>query len=119
MRILIIDPMAASLDWIMRLQEEGHKIKWAVKPDDKVAKVGKGIVERVPDLSDFMNWPDMVFYADNTYYTHYAEAFRKRGVPVIGPNLETSRVGTGPRCGHEGAETGRGGLPANQGVYRL
>jgi phosphoribosylamine--glycine ligase len=89
MKILIIDPMAASLDWIMRLQEEDHKIKWAVKPDDKVSKVGKGIVERVPDLSDFMNWPDMVFYADNTYYTHYAEAFRKRGVPVIGPNLET------------------------------
>lgn len=90
MRILCIDPQAASLDWTMRCIADGHQVKWCVKSDDKVAKVGKGIVERIDNLYDWMKWPDLVFYCDNTYQMQYAEAFRKRGIPVIGATLESA-----------------------------
>lgn len=89
MRILVIDPQAASLDWTMRCIEDGHQVKWAVKPDDKVAKVGKGIVERV-DIFDYFRWPDLVFFCDNTYHLQAGEQWRKRGVPVIGPSIEAT-----------------------------
>lgn len=90
MRILVIDQQAASLDWTMRCQRDGHDVKWMVKPDEKVAKVGKGIVERIDDLYDWLKWPDLVFYADNTYYLQAVEPFRKRGVPVIACTTEAS-----------------------------
>lgn len=90
MRILIIDQQAASLDWTMRCQADGHDVKWLVKPDEKVVKVGKGIVERIDDLYDWLKWPDLVFYADNTYYLQAVEPFRKRGVPVIACTIEAS-----------------------------
>lgn len=90
MRILIIDPQAASLDWTMRCISDGHQVKWLVKPDEKVAKVGKGIVERVSDIYDWVKWPDMVFFCDNTYHLQLGEYWRKRGVPVIGPSEEAS-----------------------------
>lgn len=90
MRILVIDPMASSLDWTMRCIADGHQVKWVVKPDEKVAKVGKGIVERVNDVFDWLKWPDMVFFCDNTYHLQLGDYFRKRGVPVIGPTPEAT-----------------------------
>lgn len=88
MRILVIDPQAASLDWTIRCQQDGHKVKWCVKTDPKVAKVGAGIVERVDDLYEWIKWPDMVFFSDNTYYMQYGDVWRNAGVPVIGPSQE-------------------------------
>lgn len=87
MKILVIDPMASALDWSMRCQAEGHKVKWCVKSDEKVAKVGKGIVERVDDLFEYKHWPDMVFFTDNTYHLQAGDMWRKMGVPVIGPSI--------------------------------
>lgn len=86
MRILIIDPQAASLDWAMRCMKDGHQVKWLVKNDAKVAKVGNGIVARIDDLYEWFKWPDMVFYADNTLWLQAVEQWKKRGVPVIGPS---------------------------------
>lgn len=89
MKILIIDPQAASLDWAMRCIDDGHQVKWVVKNDDKVAKVGKGIVERIDNLYDWKRWPDMVFFADNTLHLQAADMWRTMGVPVIGPSTAT------------------------------
>ena len=86
MKILIIDPQASSLDWSMRCQADGHKVKWVVKSDEKVAKVGRGIIERVDDLYEYKHWPDMVFFADNTTWLQAGDMWRARGVPVIGPS---------------------------------
>ncbi len=86
MKILIIDPQAASLDWAMRCQQDGHKVKWLVKNDEKVAKVGKGIVERINDLYEYKHWPDLVFFADNTLWLQAGDMWRARGVPVVGPS---------------------------------
>ncbi len=90
MRILIVDAQAASLDWCIRCQADGHQVKWYVKTDEKVAKVGKGIVERIDDLYDWLKWPDMVFFSDNTLYLQAADVWRKQGVPVIGPSQKTA-----------------------------
>jgi phosphoribosylamine---glycine ligase len=89
MRILIIDPQAASLDWVMRCQADGHKVKCMVKNDPKVEKVGKGVVERIDDLYEWFKWPDMVFYADNTLWLQAVDQWKSRGVPVIGPSQES------------------------------
>lgn len=90
MRIIVIDPLASSLDWSMRCIAEGHQVKWVVKPDDKVAKVGKGIVERITDLYEWLKWPDLVVFADNTYYLQAGDAWRARGVRVIGPTPDAT-----------------------------
>jgi len=88
MRILVIDACAASLDWTMRCIQDGHQVKWVVT-NPKMAMVGKGIVERV-DPYEWLKWPDLVFYTDNTKYLHLVENFKTRGVAVIGPNTETA-----------------------------
>lgn len=90
MRILIVDPQASSLDWAMRCIADGHKVKWCVKTDDKVAKVGKGIVERIDDLYVWKRWPDLVFFTDNTYYLQAGDMWRQMGIPVIGPSLSAA-----------------------------
>lgn len=90
MRILVIDSQAASLDWTMRCIADGHEVKWYVPPDDKVLNVGKGIVQRVDDPSDWYRWADLIFFSDNTKYIQYADSWRKKGWPVISASVETA-----------------------------
>ena len=89
MRILVIDSQAASLDWTMRCIADGHQVKWYVPPDDKVVNVGKGIVERVKDPSDWYRWADLIFFSDNTKYIQYADSWRAKGWPVISASQRT------------------------------
>jgi len=89
MKILVIDSQAASLDWTMRCIEDGHTVKWYVPPDPKVDLVGKGIVERVQDPSDWYRWADLIFFSDNTKYIQHADSWRKQGWPVISGSTET------------------------------
>lgn len=89
MKILVVDSQAASLDWTMRCIEDGHQVKWYVPPDDKVKNVGKGIVDRVDDPSDWYRWADLIFFSDNTKYILYADSWRKQGFPVISASAET------------------------------
>ena len=90
MKILVIDSQAASLDWTMRCIAAGHKVKWYVPPDEKVKNVGKGIVERVNDPSEWWRWADLIFFSDNTKYIQNADAWRKAGWPVISASKETA-----------------------------
>lgn len=89
MKILIIDNQAASLDWTMRCIADGHTVKWYVPPDPKVTNVGKGIVERVDDPSDWYRWADLIFFSDNTKYIQHADSWRKQGYTVISASVET------------------------------
>lgn len=90
MKILVIDPCELSLDWTMRCQAEGHKVKWYVKPDDKYRYVGKGIVERVDSPIEWAKWADLIFFTDNTRYTHMVDEWRKQGIAVVGPNSKAT-----------------------------
>jgi phosphoribosylamine--glycine ligase len=84
MRILVIDPLASALDWIMRCQDAGHKVKWWVKPSPKSKDVGVGIAERVADPREWAKWADLIFMADNTMYVEGMDTWRKAGWPVVG-----------------------------------
>lgn len=84
MKILVIDPCGASLDWSMRCQSDGHKVKWYVKPDPKIKDIGRNIVERVEDPTVWAKWADLILFADNTRYTHMVDAWRAQGITVVG-----------------------------------
>lgn len=91
MRILVIDSLASSLDWTIRCQEDGHEVKWYVPPDDKIANVGKGIVERVDDPRDWCKWADLIFLSDNTKWLLEVDRWRQQGWPVIGPTPKAAQ----------------------------
>lgn len=90
MRILVIDNQASSLDWTMRCQQDGHKVKWYVPPDEKTKEVGKGIVERVNDPREWFKWAELIFLSDNTKWLKEVDTWRKAGWPVIGPSPEAA-----------------------------
>ena len=91
MRILVVDRYGASLNWTRRLIADGHKVKWYVSPDPKVALVGKGIVDRVDDPRDWYKWADLIFFTDNTKWQREADAWRSMGWPVIAPGVEGAK----------------------------
>lgn len=96
MRILVIDANAASLDWTMRCQRDGHKVKWYVPPKDKgpsdfYSNVGRGIVERVDSPHEWYRWADLIVFTDNTKLIELGHAWRKQGWPVIGPSPTTQQ----------------------------
>lgn len=91
MRILVIDKFGSSLNWTRRCIADGHKVKWYVPADDKVALVGKGIVERVADPREWYRWADLIFFTDNTKWLHEADAWRANGWPVISAGVEGAK----------------------------
>ena len=87
MKILVVDKFGASLNWTMRCIEDGHKVKWYVSNDEKVALVGKGIVDRVSDPREWYRWADLIVFTDNTKWMREADAWRTAGWPVIAPGV--------------------------------
>lgn len=88
MRILVIDPCGAALDWCMRCLDDGHEVRWFMVDNDKTKNIGKGIVEKVKDWRDWARWSDMIFLADNTKYLRELDKWRREGHVVIGPTSE-------------------------------
>ena len=88
MRILVIDPCGAALDWCMRCQDDGHDVKWFISVNEKTKDIGKGIIQRVDDWRDWARWSDMMFLADNTKYLRELDKWRREGNIVIGPTSE-------------------------------
>lgn len=91
MKILVIDNEGLALDWTMRCQRAGHKIKWYCPPDSKnfYTEVGKGIVERVNNPHDWYRWADLIFFTTNAKLIELGDAWRKQGWPVIAPSPST------------------------------
>lgn len=93
MRILVIDANGSSLDWSMRCQRDGHKVKWYIPPQKAAFepfKVGQGIIERVSSPHDWYKWADLIFFTDNTKWLEVAESWRSQGWPVIAPSVEAA-----------------------------
>lgn len=91
-RLLIVDTFAEfCLDFALRCAADGWEVKWFSSPDsDRGLRVGKGAVERVPDFEAWMRWADVVFVADNTKYLNRMDQWRKQGVRIVGPSVETA-----------------------------
>lgn len=91
MKILIIDSAGSSLDWALRCQDDGHKVKVFIDPAYKGREnIGKGLIERVEDYQPWMRWADLVFLTDNTKYIDRMDAWRKEQPAIIAPNRETA-----------------------------
>jgi phosphoribosylamine--glycine ligase len=94
MNILIIDAMGTCLDFALRCMDYGHTIKAYIRnnKDGNRSMVGNGgLLNRVSDWEAHMNWADLVFCTDNTFYIHQLERYRDKGYPIIGPSIDTNR----------------------------
>ena len=91
MRILVIDEVATALDWIMRCQDDGHKVKWFIPRDRKEwHDIGKGICPHIENYNDWARWADLIFFTGNTKYTESIDKWRRAGIPVIGTNKKSA-----------------------------
>lgn len=90
MRLLCIDTFGeAVLGWLMRCKAAGHAVKWFVGKSD--CPVGKGMIERVDDWRQWMNWADVVFLTDNLKYLYELDFWRERSIKIVGPSQEGAR----------------------------
>jgi phosphoribosylamine--glycine ligase len=84
MRILIIDNEGLALDWVLRCQQDGHKVKWFIRQTDGTKFFGRGgIADIVNDYNDWAKWADLIFFTDNSKYLQQGEAWKKQGMKVI------------------------------------
>ena len=93
MNILIIDATGVGLDFALRCQCYGHDVRIFIRnnKDGTRSEVGDGIVKRVPHWEPHMNWADLIFCTDNTFYIHSLERYRDQGYPIFGPSIQTNR----------------------------
>lgn len=87
MKILCVDAYGESaLDWLLRCVESGHQVKWFFAESSRNKYIGCGLIERVKDWRPWMLWADLVFVPDNVKYVRELDAWRARGVPILGCN---------------------------------
>lgn len=91
MKILIIDTCNLGLDFAIRCQHSGHKVKHFIRHTKQGfrSEVGDGIVERVSAWEPHMIWADLIFCTYHDFYIHQLEVYREKGYPIIGPSLAT------------------------------
>ena len=91
MRLLIIDPAGAALDLAVRAKRAGHAVKHFITQKEKTKHIGRGLVDVVEELKPWINWPDLIFLADNTKYLREVDTLRAFGVPIVGPSHEAAQ----------------------------
>ena len=106
MRILVIDTTSNCLDLAMRWQHWGHDVRWYDRPKDgEPRRAGMGIVKKLdkwPEvLSKWMDWADLIYLPDNTFYITPLESYRLAGYPIFGPGIEASNLELDREAGQE------------------
>lgn len=93
MKILLIDPISAILDFAMRLDATGHTVRVFMGQTEHGmrSKVGNGLIDRVEDWRPSMKWADLIVLSDNTKYMRELDTFRLQGYPIFGPTAETAQ----------------------------
>lgn len=101
MKILLIDPMAAFLDFALRCDAQGHEVRWWMpkEKDGSRNPVGDGLAEKVPDWRPSMAWADLIVLSDNARFLQQLEPYRRAGFPIFGPNLEAAGWELDRGCG--------------------
>ena len=91
-RLLLIDVQGNALDLAMRAARDGHNVKHFIRQTPKTEHIGRGLVERIQDYRDWLNWPDLIFLSDNTMYLRELDVVARDGkIPVIGPSSEAAQ----------------------------
>ena len=82
------------LDYALRAQAQGHVVKWFIRRVERTKDIGKGCLNApsalVETWQDWMRWADLVILGDNTKYLRELDAWRKHGVPIIGPSSDAA-----------------------------
>lgn len=87
MKFLIRTGCGECLPVALRLQGEGHKVRFAISEDaeKEYQIVGDGLVDKAKYDDANVNWADIVVFDSNVFNLPYeAEILRKKGVPVVG-----------------------------------
>src|SRR5271167_1836089 len=92
MRVLFVEPHADGLlDLAIRATVLGHDVGYFLKDyDQHRTPAGRGLVERVPDWRSSMRWADIVVLGANDYCMNEFDAWRLRGIPIIGGSAESA-----------------------------
>ena len=87
MNLLIIDAAGLSLDLALRAMSYGHEVRVFIRhnKDGSRCEVGDGLVKRVPHWEQHMQWADLIFVCDNTFYINQLEHWKNKGYPIFGP----------------------------------
>ena len=100
MKLLVVDSKHAhGLDFVLRAQRDGHKVRWFFPANDKNKFIGEGLVTKVADYMPSLRWADLIFLTDNTTYLHNMNAARKEGVAVCGATVESAEWELDRTCG--------------------
>lgn len=93
MKVLFISSVgdAGELDICLRAQGNSHAVKWFFPVSPRTEAIGKGMVERVKDWSQWMPWADLVILGDNTKYLLEVDRWRAKGVPIIGASQDAAK----------------------------
>lgn len=89
MRILALDTSSNCLDWLMRCEGYGHQTLWYDRPRDNGTprRAGEGILRKVRDWNEvqrkWIDWADLIYMPDNTYYVDVLDRYRPRGAPIF------------------------------------
>lgn len=93
MNVLIIAAEGtAGLDFALRCKAYGHSVRMFIRhnKDGSRCETGDGLIDRVPHWEQSMNWADLIFLTDNTYYIVPLERYRDQGYPIFGPGQDTT-----------------------------
>ena len=92
MRVLLIaDAGDGLLDLGLRARHLGHQVRWFIrKYDERSRPVGRGLLERVGNWREHMQWADVIVLEANGFSMTEFDAWRRRGCLVIGGNQDSA-----------------------------
>ena len=101
MRILLLDPMAAMLDFALRCEAQGHEVRWWIPQDRDGSRnpIGDGLATKVSEWRPSMKWAELIVLSDNARFLREFEPYRRAGYPIWGPSVATAAWELDRNCG--------------------
>jgi len=95
MKILVIESEDSGLDFVLRCVAAGHQVRYWLSPNAS-PHIGQGFkgVEFVQNWTQSAKWADLVFPTGNDKYLERLEYFRRAGVAVFAPSVESAKLET-------------------------
>lgn len=90
MKFLFVTVFGESVSLAMQLIEEGHQVRFFIK-DKKMQDVGRGLVPRVRNWKNHIDWADVIVF-DDVDFGEEIERLRNKGYLVVGGNKFGDRL---------------------------
>jgi phosphoribosylamine--glycine ligase len=95
MKILVLEHEDAGcgLDFVLRCVSAGHQVRYWLSPNAS-PHIGQGFkgIEFIKNWTGSAKWADLVFCTGNDKYIDRLEFFRKQGVAVFAPSVQSARL---------------------------